>query len=178
MLKTTTRRRGGRPRKVVQEQSVNPDGEVLAVQEPDDIIARLERKREKRKRENVGVTGTRLALNKDLLDLDRFVYRWFNDTPGRLKWKTGDDVWVFVTNDGGVKEDNADLGSVVSQIVGRNADGSALRAYLCAKPRKFWDEDQRQKHAELDAQLAELRRGNNRSGESHDYIPTSGIRIG
>ena len=82
-------------------------------------------------------------------------------------------------NEGGVKEDTTDLGNAVSYIVGTNKDGSPMRAYLCRKPKSYFDEDQAAKHAELEQQLAELRRGNDRDGQTQsDYVPTSGIRIG
>lgn len=122
--------------------------------------------------------GRRLGIVKSKLDFDNFVYRWVNDAPSRLFAKTKEDDWDVVRNDG-VKDDSADLGNAVSQIVGTAPDGSALKAYLCRKPRKFYDEDQADKSAALDAQLEQLRRGNDRSGASQsDYVPHSGIRIG
>lgn len=138
-----------------------------------------ETRRRRKVRDDGEVIGTRLAVNKSLLDFDSFVYRWINDVPARLRAKTIEDDWDIVRNDGGVKDDNADLGNAVMQIVGTKPDGSALTAYLCRKPKKFYDEDQAQKTAELDKQLQELRRGNDRSGGLQgDYIPHSGIRLG
>jgi hypothetical protein len=70
------------------------------------------------------------------------------------------------------------MGNVVSQIVGTKPDGSVLKAYLCRKPKKWWIEDQAEKQLALDEQLAQLRRGNDRSGSAQsDYIPTTGIKI-
>jgi hypothetical protein len=154
----TTHRKPGRPRK---------DESAVADHGP----------RRRKKRE--GVIGRRLGVNEHILDFENFKYRWLNDKPGRLVAMTKSDDWDFVTNDGGtVKSDSADLGDVVSQVVGTGPDGNALRAYLCRKPRKFWEEDQAQKQAELDEQLEQIRRGNSKSGESQsDYIPSGGIRI-
>jgi hypothetical protein len=126
------------------------------------------------------LTGQRLGVPKSILDHDRFAYRWINDDTGsaRIYAKTKEDDWDIVANDGELC-DSADLGNAVSKIVGTAPDGSALRAYLCRKPRGFFDEDQKAKSAELDRQMAELRRGNTRSGEAQaDYIPASGIRMG
>lgn len=134
----------------------------------------------RRRKERGGgeLTGKRLAVNKSRLDFENFKYRWINDAPARLHAKTKEDDWDVVTNDG-VKDDSADLGNAVSQIVGTAPDGSALRAYLCRKPRRFYDEDQADKSAALDRQLEQLKRGLDRSGGSQsDYVPNSGIRVG
>lgn len=133
----------------------------------------------RRRKVGGGIVGQRLGVSESMLDFNNFAYRWINDAPARLHAKTQSDDWDIVRNDGGVKEDNADLGNAVSYIVGTNKDGSPMRAYLCRKPKTYFDEDQTAKHAELDRQLAELRRGNDRDGQTQsDYVPTSGIRIG
>lgn len=60
------------------------------------------------------------------------VFRWVNDTPARMYALTVKDDWDRVDN--------------VDRVpVGQNQDGSPLYAVLCAKPREFWDEDQRNK---------------------------------
>ena len=135
---------------------------------------------QRRRKERGGgeLTGRRLGVAKSRLDFEQFKYRWINDAPARIHAMTKEDDWDVVTNDG-VKDDSADLGSAVSQIVGTAPDGSALRAYLCRKPRRFYDEDQADKSAALDRQLEQLRRGNDRAGGSQsDYVPNSGIRVG
>lgn len=134
--------------------------------------------REKRRRKDRGggeLTGQRLGVAKSKLDFDKFAYRWINDDPGRIFAKTKEDDWDIVTNDGGViKEDSPDLGSAVSQIVGTKPDGSARVAYLCRKPKTYFDEDQAAKAQALDQQLADLRRGKTSEGEA-EYVPSSGI---
>ena len=114
------------------------------------------------------------------LNTEKFVYRWINETPGRLFAKTKEDDWDVVSNDGNaVKNDSVDLGDAVSQIVGTHPDGSPLRAYLCRKVKGFWEEDQTEKQAELEAQLEQLRRGIAKDGTPQgDYVPNSGIHIG
>lgn len=133
----------------------------------------------RRKRGGGHVHGRRLGVNPDLLDFTRFVYRWINDDPARLVAKTRHDDWDVMSNDGGaMKEDATDLGDAVSIVVGTNPDGSVKRAYLCRKPKTYFDEDQREKQAALDEQLNQLRRGNDRSGAAQgDYIPSSGISL-
>ncbi len=136
--------------------------------------------KERRRRRAASVqTGQRLAVNESMLDKSRFAYRWINDSPARIMMMTKEDDWDIVTNEGGVvKDDSTDLGNAVSVVVGANPDGSPLRAYLCRKPKTYWDEDQAAKGAGLDEQLAQLRRGLDRSGASQsDYVPNSGIRL-
>jgi len=130
----------------------------------------------RRRQTAAGVAGFRLGVNLSKLDFDAYSYRWINDAPARIHAKTVEDDWDIVMNDGGVKSDSADLGNAVSQIVGTNKDGSPIRAYLCRKPKDYFDQDQKAKSAELDRQLAELRRGNDAHGQSQsDY--TRGISI-
>lgn len=133
--------------------------------------------RRRRKRDSGELTGTRLGVIKSTLDEEKFVYRWINDSTARLYSKTKEDDWNLVMNKG-VKDDSKDLGNAVSEVVGLTPDSKPLRAYLCRKPRAFYEEDQKRKSKALDEQLSELRRGNDRSGGSQsDYIPNTGIKL-
>lgn len=140
--------------------------------------ARQEETRERRRQPGSGgVIGRRLAVREGGLDFQNYRYRWINDHEARFMAKTKDDDWDLVMNDK-VKDDSSDLGNAVSQIVGSKPDGSALRAYLCRKPKRWWEDDQAEKQAALDEQLNQLRRGNDRAGGSQaDYVPAAGIRI-
>lgn len=133
----------------------------------------------RRRKSGEGIQGKRLGIAKSMLDLEKYAYRWINDTPARVMMMTKEDDWDIVTQTGGVvKEDATDLGGAVAQVVGRTEDGKPLMAYLCRKPRAFYDEDQRSKAEDLDKQLAELRRGHARDGSPlSDYVPNSGISI-
>lgn len=123
------------------------------------------------------LTGQRLAVPKSMLDLDRFKYRWINDDEARLFAKTKEDDWDIVSRDGSAIMSD-DLGAAVAKVVGTRADGKPQVAYLCRKPKNYFDEDQAAKSAVLDRQMTELKRGNDRTGNSQaDYIPASGIRM-
>lgn len=140
---------------------------------------RAEEETERRRKRGGGeLHGRRLAVVKSMLDFDNFAYRWINDDPGRIYAMTQEDDWDFITNNG-EKDDSADLGARVSQVVGSNADGSKKVAYLCRKRKAYYKEDQAAKARELDEQLAQIRNGNDRTGAPQsDYVPTTGIRIG
>lgn len=133
----------------------------------------------RRRRNDIETVGKRLAVNASLLDYDRFSYRFINDAPARLFQMTQQDDWDIVKQNGDiVKNDSTDLGDAVSVVVGTKPDGSPLRSYLCRKPRKFYDDDQKKKQTDLDEQLAQLRRGNTKAGDLQgDYVPSGGIRI-
>lgn len=140
--------------------------------------ARIEAEQERRRKRDGGeLTGQRLGVPKSSLEFDKYTYRWVNDLAnGRMYAMTQEDDWEVVPKDKATA--TADMGNAVSQIVGTAPDGSALRAYLCRKPRKFYDDDQKMKSEELDRQLAEMRRGNDRNGgRQADYIPNEGIRL-
>lgn len=132
---------------------------------------------ERRRKARGTVLGKRLGVSEDQLDFNGFKYRWINDDPARIYEKTKNDDWDICTQDGGTVKGEA-LDGAVFHVVGANPDGSARRAYLCRKPKKFWEEDQAAKMADLDEQLAQLRRGKTRSGaDQADYVPDSGISI-
>jgi hypothetical protein len=145
----------------------------------DASIRTREEPQARRRRDDLDLVGRRLAVNRAMLDHGRFEYRYVNDDPARLHRFTVQDDWDVVSNDGGiVKADATDMGDAVSVVVGTKPDGSPLRAYLCRKPKKFYDEDQRKKQTELDEQLKRLRNGKSAEGEAQgDYIPRGGISI-
>ena len=145
----------------------------------DNSRRREETESPRRRRDEMDMTGRRLAVNLASLDFAKFEYRYINDSNVRLFHLTNRDDWEIVTQEGGaLKHDATDLGNAVSVVVGSKPDGSALRTYLCRKPKRYFEEDRAKKQKELDEQLAQLRRGNTKAGEQQgDYIPSSGIQI-
>ncbi len=134
---------------------------------------------ERRKRNDIDTTGKRLSVRTDMLDHEKYVYRWVNDRDTRLFQLTQQDDWNVMTQDGGeLKPDSTDMGAAITVPVGVEKDGSPIKAYLCRKLRRFYDEDQKMKQTDLDEQLTRLRQGNDAQGGSQgDYIPNGGIRI-
>lgn len=126
---------------------------------------------ERRRRRDGGVIGRRLGVADDNLNFQKFVYRFVNDDGVRLHQMTKLDDWDIVTNSGDVIEDSADLGNAVARVVGKKPDGQPLYAYLCRKLRSYHEEDAARSQADLDEQLSQLRRGNDRHGASQsDYV--------
>lgn len=131
---------------------------------------------ERRKRTDIETTGKRLAVPSHLLDHEKYVYRWFNDADTRLMQMTQHDDWDVMANNGAIA--STDLGDAITRPVGTKPDGSSMKAYLCRKLRRFYDDDQKMKQTDLDEQLSRLRQGTDAKGGSQgDYIPNGGIRI-
>lgn len=131
--------------------------------------------RKRKKREDVQVLGKRLAVNTVRLDFEKFNYRWINATDARLWQMTQQDDWQLVHQDGtGVRDDeSADLGTLWTSVVGTTKEGQGLKAYLCRKPRQWYEDDQKQKQTDLDEQLSRMKTGLASDGtvQGADYIP-------
>ena len=161
MHNETQKRGPGRPRKA------------------EDEVAEATAPRRRRKEGGAQVIGHKLAVSKSELDFANFKYRWVNDTQARIQAKTVEDDWDIVKQGGSVvKHDSADLGDAVSVVVGEKPNGAPLLAYLLRKPKAYYEEDRAKKHAELDKQLKDLRRGISPSkGDQADYVPQGGISM-
>lgn len=145
---------------------------------------RAEETRTRRRKRHIGehgayAHGSRLGVDHSLLDFNAYEYRWINDDGGRLIDMTQNDDWDIVSNNGGTVKLDARLGgSAVATVVGKQANGNAMMAYLCRKPKDWYEEDQAEKSEILDRQLAQLRRGNDADGGSQsDYVRPDLISI-
>lgn len=84
-------------------------------------------------------------IPEDMLDKDNFVYRWINDTPGRLRMATKMDDYEKVSASelgAGFAMDATDSegGDTVRMYAGLEG-GQPVYTYLCKKPREFWLDD-------------------------------------
>ena len=98
------------------------------------------------------------------LDNDNFVYRWVNDSEGRLATFVA-GYWEFVDQtgqpigDGGI-EQSAGVGSKFSKGVGQG-----VTAYLMRIPRDIWLEDQQLKENDVKQIEAEMKRTAKQAGD-------------
>lgn len=100
----------------------------------------------KRAKERIPVGTARDILAVKNQD-PNFVYRWVNDTPGRLqKFKDGGyEIVTAETEVGDAAVDrNSKLGSAVTRTV-----GGILTAILMRIPRQWYEEDQKAKQDDL-----------------------------
>lgn len=98
------------------------------------------------------VSGLKLHIDKGKLD-PAYEYRWVNDTPGRVNqlyhqdWDKVEDPTI-----------SSSAGTVPTQHVGSEA-GVPINAVLMRKRREYYDADQKEKQAPLDAMDAAIRGG-------------------
>jgi len=88
-------------------------------------------------------------------------YHWINDKDdGQRIYKlelAGYRIETDQTLTIGVKKmsDSAGLGTPHRQFAGVTRDNTTMYSYLMSTPKEFWDEDQAEKHAEIDKQMNE-----------------------
>lgn len=101
----------------------------------------------RRRRKGILDVMTQSRMNpfeEGMLDQEHFVYRWINDEAGRLRQLTVNDDYDFVKGsdiDGfDISQTDSESDERIRLIVGE-AGGKPLYAYLCRKPRNFWEVD-------------------------------------
>lgn len=142
---------------------------------------RVEEQRAQRRRrtETTHEGSHRLSVNHDLLDHDKFAYRFVNDKGGRINDFTVHDDWDKVP-DPAVKPDADGMGTPIRKLVGANVDGSPIHAYLLRKPKEFYNEDVKRKNARRDELDAAIKSGQHvgpaapGADTSNTYTPTGG----
>jgi hypothetical protein len=105
--------------------------------------------RRRRSSDSTGLTNT-LAVPENLLDRQKFEYRWIVDEGIRLHNLTVNDDYDIVSKDvtGKAKDDRSDAYRVQ---VGMKADGSGpLYQYLCRKPLSYAQADRKQRQRDND----------------------------
>lgn len=135
----------------------------------------------RRRRDDMGDDRfLKLAVPNELRE-PGFVYRWLNDTPGRLENKTVHDDWDVVKQPVDPDKDNGE-GTAVRRPVGVSPDGKPLYAYLCRKPEEFYREDKSKEQAQIKVQEDALKRGEVKGAEAltgpQAYVPGGRNQIG
>lgn len=107
----------------------------------------------RKKRVPLGVHHSKLSVSEGLIKKDH-VGRWVNDTDNRIEMaQRGGYSFVFKTDKSKVGDDhkdgNTDIGSKISKIVG-SKNGEPMRAYLMSIPKKYYEEDQKEKQKKVD----------------------------
>lgn len=120
---------------------------------------KVKEERRKKHAKGVNMTGYKLRIPEDRLELRRYVYRWGNDDGRRIYDLTQNDDYAFVHQTDGEIKETSDMGSAVSEPVGKNKEGAPVRGYLLRKRRDWWEADQMQKKEEIEEQFNQMRRG-------------------
>lgn len=117
---------------------------------------------------------------RDYLDKNGLAARWINDDErGRIYDKTQRDTWDFLTNEEVSGDPRNVDGTRIARRVGTRADGTAMLAYLCVKPKKWVDEDAKTRRKPHEEMMAQIRNRPVKTGretdlsddEEHAYIP-------
>lgn len=122
-----------------------------------------------------------VGLKKD----PNYMYRWFNDINDRIQ-RSLDAGYVFVerseipgAGDKDVAPANADLGSRVSKLAGKDEFGNPYNAYLMKINKDMYFADQRAKQAEIKETEEALLRGDDflaKSGAT-GYVTTANLEF-
>jgi hypothetical protein len=133
-----------------------------------------ETQQRRRRREDMGDDRhLKLAVPAGLKEKG-FVYRWVNETPGRIENKTVHDDWDIVKSEIDPTKDNGE-GTPVRRPVGVAADGKPLYAYLCKKPEDYYKADKLAEQKSIAADEDNLRRGEVKGADAlsgpHAYVP-------
>lgn len=124
------------------------------------------------------------------LDMENYVYYWFNDEGNNLRRMTVMDDYDFVPTSelgSGFNPEWTDSESNerVRVLVGNKQDGSPLYAYLCRKRRAFWEADYEESvRAREDMMAGRVYRAEStegdeqRPGGSDKFYAPSGNQIG
>lgn len=149
---------------------------------------------ENRRRRRAGSLNRMAQSNLDFiepedLDLDNFVYRWINDTRGRIHMLTVNDDYDFVSPEELGSSFQAERFRLNAESDGRirtqvdvDKAGQPVYAYFCKKPRKFWEADNQEMVERREAMMeGRVFRGeataDNESSDPTRYVP-QGVQIG
>lgn len=133
-----------------------------------------EKQKERVKRVPLGVPRAKLDVPK----IPGYHTHWLNDEPGRLEAATAGGYEFVHEKELQGEAGNTDLGEKVSRIVGRNEDGSPLRAFLMKLKEEWYREDQRAKQKPVDEVDMAIRQGTlNEKPDDKRYVPREGISM-
>ena len=138
------------------------------------VEEKTEKKAERRKRVGVGIPRLKLSYNSQEAD---YVYRWVNDKDNRIE-NFQEGGYEFVGK--GPEQEGTDVGTRISKVVMTNDDGSPRKAYLMRIKKEWYDEDQAEKHKQLDIVEKQLQGGTDSQGQPGKdgrFIPTEGTTI-
>lgn len=134
----------------------------------------------RQRRVPLGAPELKLSVPQAEDDKDH-VYRFINDTTGRLQravaggWEYVEDS-MFVGS--GSESGDSDADSRISRVVGKQANGEPLIAYLMKIKREWYEEDQDKKQSAIDEVENTIKHGHfNEKAEDARYIPKEGIKL-
>lgn len=182
-LGTDKPRRGRPPKQPEAEATV---AQAAPAETPNPRSAKAEAKARRRRRDvdSEEDRNMKLLVPETLKD-PNYTYRWINDTAGgRIMDKTQADDWDLVTKSDiskdGYTVNSFDTGDNVKRVVG-SQDGRPLYAYLCRKPKEYYEADKQAEQAKIDEVEQQILRGQNSDPKGlagpHSYVPDGANKI-
>lgn len=121
------------------------------------------------------------------LDLKRYVYRWIDDKPGRLRNATKLDDYDFVTvaelgAEFNPENTDGESSEHITMFAEESKGGKPIYTHLCRKPREFWEEDNEEIVRRREAMMEGRVYGGEATetkdlSQSVSYVP-SGVQMG
>jgi len=129
----------------------------------------------RRRRNSDALLGRRnkLHVNAELLDTEKYSYRWINDDGARVHDLTVNDDWELVRDrEGELNDSGASTGAEVSIVAGSDDKGRAVKSTLVRKLKTYADEDYAVSQRKIDEQEAAIKAGATPGGDtSNTYVP-------
>ena len=123
---------------------------------------RKERRERRMNREDFGDSNLRMTAPRAIKQWaakNNKVLRFVNDDKARISQLVGQD-WDFVKyEEGQIEESVQEMGSGYSIVVGNKENGEPLKAYLMAKEKDWYQDDQKMKQQAVDEVDEEIRGG-------------------
>ena len=154
-------------------------GKAEAINPANSSEQKMEAAVEKRTRIPMSAPRAKLATP----EIPGYHSHWLNDYTGRILQaqqggyefvSSGEALVTMPDLAGSPLGVGTDLGSRVSVVVGKNEDGSPLRAYLMKIRNEWFKEDQAASQQRVDAVHDGMRQGKNQTGgdDTHKYVKT------
>ena len=147
-----------------------------------------ESKKRRRRREGIGIEGSlRLHVPEEAKD-PNFHYHWLTDKPGRIQAKTVNDDYDIVTEQElqarlDKKDYTAgDKDTQAMRAVGYGENGQWMNAYLCKKPKEFYDEDKAKEQEDIAEAMKATKEGlpggsDGLGTADHVYTPEDRVNV-
>lgn len=133
-------------------------------------------KKKRRRRDDMSLSRhDRLAVPENAKD-PNYQYRWVNDSPGRIHALTQMDDYDVVTEEELSGQEYDGEGTPVRRALGFGPGGDEYHAYLCKKPREYYEAD-KAKEQEAIAEVEKAAEQGVAPGEDgltsadHAYVP-------
>jgi len=107
----------------------------------------------RKQRGSLGVSKSKLHVEDEALDRNKYTYRWVNDRDGRVQElsREGRDWEIVPDRDNDVKKDGNNMGAQASVRVGTQENGGPVNGVFMRKLKEYDEMDRALAQEEIDA---------------------------